>query len=161
MTLVWDNLVGVPFHMGIDDCFALTRKFFAQNFDLHIKDYARPSDWDADKLNLIERFFELEGFEKLTNWKIKDLRPGDVLCMAISSSNPNHFAVYVGDNTLVHHIANRLSTEEPLRGFWRNMTCFVVRHPSIPDLRPAYPDAELTELLRARLDFAPPPEQPE
>ena len=153
-----DNLVGIPFCMGTDDCFGLSRKYFKQNFDLDILDYARPHDWDADKLNLIEQCHEHAGFEKITLWKAKDLRPGDVLAMAIGSSNPNHFAIYVGDNLIIHHLSNRLSNEEMYRDFWQSVTCYLLRHPSIPDLRPVYPDIDITELLRARLDFAPKPD---
>lgn len=154
----WDNLIGIPFIMGRNDCFQLGRRFFAQNFEMQIADYARPNDWDADKLNLIEACFDREGFEKITHWKAEDLRPGDVLCMAIGTSAPNHFAVFVGDNTIVHHLYGRLSGDEPYRDFWRTLTCFVLRHPSIPDLRPTLPDKDLGELLRERLNFHTPSE---
>lgn len=157
----WDNLIGLPFLMGKRDCFALSRNFFKQNFDLDIIDYARPQDWEADNLNLIELCYEHAGFEKLTNFKFKDLRPGDVLCMSIGSSNPNHFAIYVGDNTMIHHLSGRFSTDEPFRDFWRNVTSFVLRHPAVPDLRPVYPDVNITDLIRDRLDFAPKPEPTE
>ena len=150
----WDNLIGVAFLMGQNDCFSMTRNFFDQNFDMCFADYARPIDWDADNLNLIEACFGNEGFEKITHWTAADLRPADVMCMAVGSTNPNHFATFVGDNMMIHHLAYRLSSEEPYRDFWRTATCFVLRHPAIPDLRPVYPDIDLGEILRARLDFA-------
>jgi cell wall-associated NlpC family hydrolase len=153
--MIWDNLVGIPFNMGSDDCFELGRKFYKQNFGLEIASYARPKDWDADKLNLIEACFEREGFEKITHWKAKDLRPGDALCMAIGTAAPNHFSVYVGDNHMIHHLVDRMSSDEPYRDFWRNVTCFVLRHPSVPDLRPVLPEKDLGEILRERLNFAP------
>lgn len=151
---MWQDLLGQPFDFGTHDCFALGRRYFRETFDIEVPDYARPHDWDADKLNLIELCYEHAGFEKVTRWKAKDLRPGDVLCMAVGSANPNHFAIYVGDNTMVHHLANRLSTAEPYRDFWQSVTCFLLRHPAVPDLRPVLPDIDITELLRERADFA-------
>lgn len=150
----WDNLLGLPFEMGVRDCFALSRDFFQQNFGFEFEDYARPNNWDADRLNLIEACYTQEGFEKISDWKAKDLRPADVLCMAIGSSAPNHFAVCVGDNMMIHHLENRLSSEEVYRDFWRNMTCFILRHPDVPDLRPVYPDKDIGEILRERLNFS-------
>lgn len=150
----WDNLIGTPFKPGVDDCFELGRKFFEQNFNVKINDYARPSDWSADNLDLITRCFEREGFEKITTWTSKDLRPGDVLCLAVGSSNPNHFAIFVGDNKIIHHTYGRLSTEETYRDFWRSLTCYILRHPSVPDLRPVHPDISLLDILNARLDFS-------
>lgn len=151
----WDNLLGRQFLVGVDDCFSMGREFFKQNFDIQIADYARPQNWDSDNLDLISRAFANEGFEKITSWRVEDLRPADVLCLSVSSSAPNHFAIYVGDNQMIHHLAGRLSTEEPYRDFWRSYTSFLLRHPVVPDLRPVYPDQDLGEILRERLNFAP------
>ena len=151
MTLKYEHLVGRPFTgIGNDDCLKLFRDFFIDNFDLTIRDYARPSDWSSDKLDLMRLCYEREGFEMITDWSIKDLRPADVLCVAIGESNPNHFAIFVGDNTIVHHLYGKMSRAEPLRDFWRNQTCYVLRHPSVPDLRPVYPDVQLGDLIDAR-----------
>ena len=150
MTLSYDHLLSKQPVMGETDCLSLFRQFYADNFGIHIKNYARPKDWDASKLDLTRQFYEAEGFEMITDWKIKDLRPGDVLCMAIGASNANHFAIYIGDGDIVHHPSGRLSTREPLRDFWRSLTCYILRHPDVPDLTPTHPNTTLQELLRAR-----------
>ena len=154
----WDNLLGRSFLWGVRDCFSLAQDFYKQNFNITVRNYARPIDWSANNLDLMTLCHEREGFDKITNWKGNDLRPGDMLCLAVGEGNPNHFAVYAGDNMLVHHLFNRFSSEELYRDFWRSMTCFVLRHPDVPDLRPVYPDVSIAELVRARLDFVPPPE---
>jgi cell wall-associated NlpC family hydrolase len=154
MSLQWDNLIGLRFLLGRQDCFQLGRTFYKQNFDIEIANYARPQNWDPEKLDLIGACFDREGFEKITHWRAEDLRPGDALCMSVGSSAPNHFSIYVGDNTMVHHLAGRLSGDEPYRDFWRSYTSYILRHPSVPDLRPVYPDKDIGEILRERLDFA-------
>lgn len=146
----YDHLLGKPFRMGEQDCYTLVRGFFADNFDIHLPNYARPTDWSSANLDLMRQYYARNGFVMHADWKRNDLRPGDVLAMAIGDSNANHFAIYVGDNTIIHHIFNRFSNEEVFRDFWRNCVCFMLRHPDVPDLTPVLPDTDLETLLRAR-----------
>lgn len=146
----YDHLLGRSFLPGVRDCFGHGRELYRDNFEIEITDYARPHDWSADKDDLIRKLHEREGFEMLAHWRVNDLRPGDVLALSIGEGNPNHFAIYVGDNKLTHHLAGRLSNEETYRDFWRNSTCFVLRHPAVPDLRPVREDTDLRSLLNAR-----------
>jgi cell wall-associated NlpC family hydrolase len=150
MTLQYKHLEGRSFLAGVRDCFSHGRELYWDNFQIPITNYARPHDWSADSDDLIRKLHEREGFQLVTDWKFKDLRPADVLCVAIGESNPNHFAVYVGDNTLSHHLLWRFSNSEPYRDFWRNSTAFVLRHPDVPDLRPKFPDTDLRSLLNER-----------
>lgn len=149
MDIEYESLVGLPFVAGKQDCFTLTRDFFRINFGIDIPNFSRPTDWDADRLNLIPKLYPLAGFEKVDTW---DLRPGDVLATAIGSSNPNHFVVYVGDNLLLQHKYMQLSSTETFRPAWKMVTCFVLRHPDVPDLTPVYPDISLEDLLRKRYE---------
>lgn len=150
MELRYDHLVGKPFIFGEHDCLSLFRQFYADNFDIHITNYARPSGWSSDQLDLMRLCYEREGFEMVSEWKEKDLRPGDVLCMAIGESKPNHFAIYVGESKIVHHLAGRISRVDEWRDFFRQTTCYVLRHPAVPDMRPVYPNVTIEELLRER-----------
>ena len=151
----YEHLLGRPFVWGEQDCFALGREFFADNFKIEITDYARPTNWSSDATDLMRLGYEREGFAMLTEWKVKDLRPADVLCMAIGERNANHFAIYVGNDTLVHHLYGRMSSKETFRDFYRNHTCYLLRHPDVPDLRPVYPDVDIMDLLRARNSVEP------
>ncbi|WOF44372.1 C40 family peptidase [Sphingopyxis indica] len=145
-----DNYVGIPFLMGVRDCLGLTRRYYAEAFGINITDYARPVDWESPVIDLIRACYEREGFEMVTKWREKDLRPGDLLCMSIGEGNANHLAIYLGGGEILHHLAGRRSSREPYRDFWRTLTCYVLRHPDVPDLRPVYPDTTIEELLRAR-----------
>lgn len=155
MTVKYEHLVGRDFLWGVRDCFQLVRDFFAENFGMAITNYARPTNWRSDELDLMRACYEREGFEMILNWKAKDLRPGDVLCMAIGESTGNHFAVFVGDNTICHHLYGRLSTAEPMRDFWRNSVCYALRHPDVPDLRPVLVDIDIGSILSARYNIQP------
>lgn len=155
MTVAYEELVHRPFLFGVRDCYAIVRDFYRINFDMELIDFARPKDWQSDNHDLIRRCYERDGFEMITDWKAKDLRPGDILCMAIGESCPNHLAVFVGDNKVVHHLYGRNSTEDTYRDFFRAKTSFILRHPDVPDLRPTYPDTTIGSLLRDRYAVQP------
>jgi len=147
----YDHLVGRPFTgVGRDDCFALAREFYEDNFNISVLDVARPHDWSSDELDLLRLFHEKLGFQMITDWKPKDLRPGDIMAMAIGERNANHLAVYAGNSKIVHHLYGKMSRAEDLRDFWFNHTCYILRHPDVPDLRPVYPDVDLLSLIHAR-----------
>lgn len=146
----YEHLVGLPFVWGRQDCFELARRFYADNFDIQIRDYARPSDWDSDHIDLLRHAPLREGFELITNWAPQSLRPGDSFCMAIGSSNANHIAVYLGDNQFIHHLTNRNSTVEEFRDFWVSRITYILRHPGVPDLRVSKPETSISEILSER-----------
>lgn len=149
MELKYENLLGFPWVMNETDCFTLVRNFYKQNFDIDIPDVARPINWNADRLDLISKVYPLAGFEKVTDmWD--DLRPADILCCAVQSSVPNHLAIYIGNTEILHHRIGVNSTVETLRPFWRMTTGYILRHPSVPDLRPIAPDGNIEDLIRAR-----------
>lgn len=146
----YQHLLGRPFSLGGYDCFALLRDFYWDNFQIRLRNYARPNDWKAKNLDIIGMSYEQEGFEKVQEWTLKTLNPGDVLCMAINSPVPNHNAVYVGENKIVHHLAGSLSRDETLRDFWRKSICYVLRHPDVPIVKEEKPSISLVEILRAK-----------
>lgn len=150
MDFDYSHLLGKNYVPGVEHCWKLVRDYYRDAFGIELGDYPLPNDWDSDKLNLIEMIYEREGFEKVTDWSIRDLRPGDLLCVAVRRSNPNHFVIYVGDNKILHHPLMQLSRDETLRDFWRQTTCFVLRHKGVPDLRPALPVTSIQDLADAR-----------
>lgn len=146
----YENLLGKPWKVNETDCFTMVIDFFKQNFGIVIPNFARPADWDADKLDLIRKLYPVAGFELMLNWD--DLRPGDVFATSFASSNPNHFIIYVGDNKIIHHRYGMNSTEESYRPALKMVSNFMLRHPDVPDLRPVYPDVNIEDLIRARFN---------
>ena len=154
----YQHLEGRAFKWGEADCLALFRDLYFDNWGIKIRDYARPTHWDSRSIDLIRACYEREGFDMIPRDSMKpnDLRPGDVACIAVGSPIPNHFAVYVGDNMIVHHKANAMSSSELFRDFWRGYTSFYLRSPFVPDMRPKYPDVELGDLIRESRSFQAP-----
>jgi cell wall-associated NlpC family hydrolase len=153
MTFEYAELIGRPFVMGSSDCIGLVTDFYKENFDISITNYARPKDWDADRIDIIGLTYEREGFDKVMDWTLKNLKPGDLLAMAVGSSVANHLAVYVGNNTIVHHLAYSMSREETLRDFWRKSTCYVLRHKDVHTEEVVKPTVTIAELMDARYNL--------
>lgn len=143
----YENLIGRAYDPITANCFTLFRDLYKQEFDIVTPHYAVPNDWNPEKLDLIGSLYKEVGMEKVDTW---DLRPGDVLATAIGSTNPNHLVIYVGDNKIIQHKLNLLSTEEAWRPFWKMVTCYVLRHPDVPDLTPVLPDVTIEELLKSQ-----------
>ncbi|WP_051504156.1 NlpC/P60 family protein [Sphingomonas jaspsi] len=150
--IVYQPFIGRPFLYGVRDCYALVRDIYEASFGLKLTNYARPTNWRADTVDLINSLYAHDGFQMVVDWTAKDLRPGDILCMAVGERAANHMAVYVGDNKVAHHLWGRLASEDPYRDFFRSTTCFVLRHPDVPDLRPVLPVTDIRSLLRERYD---------
>lgn len=105
-----DHLQGIDFTgIGQRDCLELVRDFFRDNFGIQIKPYARPHDWNSDEIDLVRMLYDDANFEMITDWRIKDLRPADVLAMSINEANPNHLAINLGDGNILHHLYGRKS----------------------------------------------------
>lgn len=151
----YDYLEGRYFDWGRKDCLALFRDLYRDQFGIEITDYARPTNWNSEMIDLIRACYEREGFDMIPRdqMKAKDLRIGDVACIAVGSGVANHFAVFVGDNKIVHHKANTFSNSELFRDFWKGSTAFYLRHPDVPDMTPVRPDVDLGELVRASKAF--------
>lgn len=134
MKLEYNCLLGRPFKHGVTDCYSLIRDFYRINYGIELTDYARPDEWWNKGLNLYQDNILKEGFY-LLDVHHSEWQPGDVLLMGIQSRVANHAAVLVENGHIIHHLWGRLSTKEPYRRFYRNLTLGVYRHKDVPDYR--------------------------
>ncbi len=146
----YEHLIGREFQMGYADCLALASDFYRENYGILIADYARPRDWASGELDLASFIARREGFEKLTEWTLSQLHPGDILCMTIGEGNANHVAVYLGNREILHHLSNRLSRVDPLNRIWESSISYILRHPRVTFDRESVPQLTLMEVLRDR-----------
>lgn len=146
-----DTLEGKMFNLGQQDCFSAVRDFFKLNFDIDMPNVARPNDWEADKDDLIGKWYKKCGFEKLDveeNWPP---RPADLLVCTLGGSVPNHLVIYLGGNEIFHHKLMMLSSREVMRPAWKRYTAYMLRHPEVPDLTEKKPTLDLMEAYRENL----------
>ncbi len=119
-------LIGREFCHGVLDCYALVRDFYAHELKIDLPDFEREDEWWLKNQNLY-----LENFERAGFVRVDDLQPHDGILIQVASDVPNHAAVYLGDNVILHHVMQRLSCREVYGGYWHKHTYCVVRHRSL------------------------------
>lgn len=117
--------IGRPFVHAVTDCYALLVDYYKRELKLDIKDYARQNEWWIKGDNLYLENYEDAGFVK-----VDDLQKNDIILMQVASPVPNHCAIYLGDNIILHHVMGRVSSRDVYGGYWRKITSVIVRHKS-------------------------------
>ncbi|MDR5833360.1 Mov34/MPN/PAD-1 family protein [Caballeronia sp. LZ034LL] len=121
-------LIGASFMHGVDDCYGIVRRYYRAALGLDLPDFERSGKWWTDAAcSLYLDNYEAVGFFSL-GFDAR-LQTGDVLLMAIASRYgvPNHAAVYLGHDEILHHLWGQLSRREPLPRYQRHVT-HVLRH---------------------------------
>jgi proteasome lid subunit RPN8/RPN11 len=121
--------VGREFVHGVVDCYTLCRDWYQKEWGLKMNDYVREDDWWKKGANMYLDNFQKEGFHEIST---EDFQIGDAFLMQIDSDVPNHAAVYIGDNLILHHVHGRLSSRDVYKfgGYYHKATAKVLRHES-------------------------------
>jgi proteasome lid subunit RPN8/RPN11 len=118
-------LVGRQWSHGVLDCYSIIRDWYLQEKNIELLNFERSDEWWKIGENLYLDNFEKAGFRKIT---IEELQAGDVILMCIGSTVPNHGAIYLGDEQILHHVQGRLSTRDVYGGFWLKNTYGYLRY---------------------------------
>ncbi|BCJ91774.1 hypothetical protein IZ6_25090 [Terrihabitans soli] len=156
MNLKVDHLVGFEFNHGKVDCLTTIRRFYWDNFDIPIPNFARPENWWNHGLDLYGQNYHRLGF-RAVHTHPSEYRPGDLILMAFRSKVANHAGVLLEGGNFLHHFAYRTSCVEPYTGRWRDLTVGVFRHKDV-DFVPENATSNLMEHLpqniREKIDAA-------
>ena len=119
--------VGREFVFGIVDCYTLVRDWYAREYGIQLRNYVRRDKfWDRGE-NLYLDNFAAEGFRKIP---VEEVQPGDLILMNLVSPLPNHAAIYMGDQQVLHHVQSRLSSRDVYGGYYWKSTACALRHES-------------------------------
>lgn len=119
------DLIARPFCLGFDDCYSLVRNHFRQRHRLYLSDYDRDESFLHEEQGVIMASFRREGF---VLGSLETLQPEDILMFRTDKALPQHFAVFKGQQMMLHHPQNALSREEQLSGRWLSRLDCVFRH---------------------------------
>ena len=119
--------VGREFVFGLVDCYSLCRDWYKREWGLDLKDYDRRDQFWLRGQSLYIDNFANEGFRRIL---IEDLQPGDAVIMQLNATLPNHAAVYLGDQMILHHLQGRLSSRDLYGGYYLKNTACALRHES-------------------------------
>ena len=130
--LNYENLIGLPYIEGYQDCYGLMRRYYGQNYGLKLRNYARPLNF-PDHLNLISENFASEGFQ-LCEISLDQLEIGDAMMFCIGRRKyVNHVGCFVGNGWMLHHLFNKSSSTDAMTASWRQRVVSVLRHPEVAD----------------------------
>ncbi|MBN3758154.1 phage tail protein [Paraburkholderia sp. Tr-20389] len=119
-------LIGCEFAYGSNDCYGIVRRYYKAALQIELPDYLRPDRWWKDGLsNLYVDHYREAGFCDMSASQPRQV--GDVLLMRIASKVPNHAAIYIGNDEILHHLWGQLSRREALPRY-RNHITHVLRH---------------------------------
>lgn len=120
--------VGREFVFGVVDCYSLVKDWYARECNLHLAEFERRDlFWERGE-NLYVNNYESQGFYRIP---FEDLKRGDAVLMQLSSDLPNHAAIYLGDQQVLHHIQGRLSSRDVYGGYYVKSTALTLRHPAV------------------------------
>ncbi|WP_288496900.1 C40 family peptidase [uncultured Erwinia sp.] len=125
------ELVGRQWVLGYADCWTLIMDYYRQEHGITLNNWSVDYEWWHDgKESRYDDNWEAEGFVQVDP---AEMRPGDMIMMRVQSPVTNHAAIYVGDNLMLHHNSESLSTRVPYGDYWRNRTVRIVRRRELMD----------------------------
>lgn len=118
-------LYGREYLWQVSDCGTFIRDFYQQEFNIYIPDFYRPPEFWKTRKEIYLDCYEKAGFYDI---EFKDLEYGDVILFALGTTITTHGAVYLGGNTIGHHLAGRLSCKDVLGKYYLDRATKFLRH---------------------------------
>lgn len=119
--------VGREFVFGVVDCYSLVRDWYKREFGLDLADFSRRDRFWERGENLYLDSYKSQGFQRIP---FEELQYGDAILMQLGAELPNHAAIYLGDQQILHHVQGRLSSRDVYGGYYVKSTAMVLRHES-------------------------------
>lgn len=117
-------LIGREFDHGVTDCYTLFRDAYHLS-GLNFPNFNREDDWWTKGQELYLDNMQPNGFYKIN---LPEIQYGDVVLFSLNSKSVNHAAIYVGHNSILHHLPKRLSKRDIFAGYWLNNYHSIWRH---------------------------------
>jgi len=119
--------VGREFVFGVVDCYSLVRDWYNREWGLKLADFPRRDGFWERGENLYLDSYRSQGFRQVP---FEELQYGDAILMQLGAELPNHAAIYLSDQQILHHVQGRLSSRDVYGGYYVKSTAMVLRHES-------------------------------
>jgi len=117
-------LEGRTFVHGLHDCYSIVRDYYHQTLGINLKNFPRGWGWWNDGQNLYLDGFGEAGFVEVPR---HEAQVNDVIIYKIGTAYPNHAAVMIGQDAILHHLIDRQSRVEQ-KSRWARHEALVVRY---------------------------------
>lgn len=136
---------GRPFLLGFADCLWLVKDYYAHDLNIHLcpelevlKNSVSEEEYNEmankrlldeaealkGKEDYLKRYFEYNGFREVNN-----LKKNDVLIMRTEKFNfPIHCGIYLGEDKILHHPGDGISTIERLSNQYKKWVIYIMRN---------------------------------
>lgn len=119
------DLYGRPFIWHIFDCYTFIRDWYKQEMNIQIPEIQYKANfWEYGEELYLDNFKQA-GFEEV---HLESIQYGDAILMDLCNGVTSHAAIYLGGNTIAHHINGRLSSRDIYGQFYMGRTTKVVRY---------------------------------
>jgi cell wall-associated NlpC family hydrolase len=121
------NYLGRTYLSGVRDCWTLVRDWYSIERGKVLENLPRDSDWhkSGDTQLMSPEIIARNGLVIVDK---SALKIGDILVMRLGSKVPNHVALYIGNNLIMHHLEHKVSHRE-VCGRWIDNCLFCARLP--------------------------------
>lgn len=127
-------LVGRVHCWGSLDCWTIVYDWYRRERGLTLMNVPRVKDFWKDGTDILGSNYREAGFVDLNEGD--ELAVGDVILMQTGDSMvPNHVALYIGDDQILHHAEGRLSSRDVYGGWFKKHTVKAVRYEGDPSER--------------------------
>jgi len=124
-------LVGRVHCWGTLDCWTIVYDWYQRERGITLLNVPRVKDFWKDGKDLLGENYKAAGFFSIDEDEPLDV--GDVILMQTGDSMvPNHVALYIGDDNILHHSEGRLSSRDVYGGWFKKHTVKVVRYEGDP-----------------------------
>lgn len=114
-----------PYVFGTFDCYSLAKDYYRREFGILMGSYPHIDNWSNLGHNFLALNYSREGFVSLVE---QEPKVGDLFLIQSGASVPNHVAIYLGSEIIMHQMHGRLSRKDVYGGYWLKHTAFHLRH---------------------------------
>lgn len=120
-------LVGRTHCWGRLDCWSIVRDWYQRERGITLIDLPRAAGFWRRGENILGDNYQRAGFVPIA--EDEAMQAGDVILTQTGDSPfPNHVLLYLGDDLILHHAENRLSSRDIYGGWYRKHTVKVLRY---------------------------------
>ena len=116
---------------GEADCYRLVLDYYKNELKIDLPVLITPINYIEQSRSYQGQNLFLSGWEESGMVQVLIPQPGDVIYMRTGNTptpGPDHCAIYLEDNKILHHYINRLSTIQDYSGLWKESEVMVLRH---------------------------------
>lgn len=122
-----------PWYEGYSDCYRLALEYYHKVLGIKVRAIITPEKYTSQALTYARTNLFLQNFASCGFEQVMFPEAGDVMLMKAGvgfNDGPDHIAIYLGDDKMLHHNRECLSVIQPYTPKWRLKTVMVLRHTS-------------------------------